>query len=189
MKKAVILTILGLGTATNAFAQGHILVSNYVNPPYAQVYCCDLPMYGAKANKAVTAAAGLTFQLFYGAGVQTSYDALTPGVTFQITDIPFDPGMGHGPGGYFINVHQEFPDWQPGDVYTLGYRVINLWSACPGRSALWYESANIVPITQAPLDSQSIGLIVGIPEPGSFAVAALGATAWFTFGRRRRESC
>ena len=38
MKRTLVAAILGLATVGAAYGQGHLLISNYLNPPYSQVY-------------------------------------------------------------------------------------------------------------------------------------------------------
>jgi hypothetical protein len=184
MKRSIIAGILGVATAATAFGQGHIVMSNYTTAPYNQVYWGS----GPNAGQAVQASQGLTFQVFYGAGVQSSYGALTPGATFQIDNTittGYDPGAGHGPGGYYINVEQLLPTWTAGATFTFGYEVI---SGGTGQSALWQESANIVPAANSPQQSQSFGLAatpVVVPEPTTMALAGLGAASMLIFRRRK----
>ena len=135
----------------------------------------------------MTAADGFTFQVFYGKGVLTSYYSMTPGVTFTIDDTittGYNPGAGHGPGGYFINVDQILPNWVEGDTFTFGYQVITPGWYGVGVSALWQENANIEPMMNAPLPSQSVGMAIGIPEPSTFALVALGAVSLLISRRR-----
>lgn len=182
MKRSIIAGILGVATAATAFGQGHIVISNYTTAPYNQVYWAT----GPHAGQAATAADGLTLQVFYGAGVQASYAGLTPGATFQIDgtiSAGYDPGAGHGPGGYFINVEQVLPTWTAGQTFTFGYEVI---AGGQGQSALWQENANIVPAANSPQQSQSFGLAASpVPEPTTMAFAGLGAAALLIFRKRQ----
>ena len=187
MKRTLVAAIIGLSTAGAAFGQGgHILLSNYISPPYAQIYWVG----GAENGRAVTAADGLTFQVYYGAGVLTSYSQLTPGDTFQIDNTgtaSFDPGDGHGPGGYFINVDQSIPTWSPGQTWTFGYRVISINDFWIASSQLWQENVNIDSAIDPPMPSLNVpGLaIVLVPEPSVLALTGLGTVSWLIYRRRR----
>ena len=175
MKKTFVATILALTTAGAAYGQGHLLISNYQEAPYSQVVW-------SPTGPAVTAADGITFQVFYGNGVITNPSQLTPGTTFQIDNTittSVDPGAGHGPGGYFF-VDQVFP-WSPGQTETFMYEVIT-----PGffaMSALWQENTSIVSTAYPPQSSQSVGLVI-VPEPSTFVLAAFGAVSFLIYRRR-----
>jgi hypothetical protein len=181
MKRSLLTAILGVATAVTALGQGHILVSNYINVPYAQIYWAN----GAEAGQALTGTSGVQFQMFYGVGVQSSFGSLTPGLTFGIDGVvAYDPSAGHGPGGYFTGVDQILPSWAAGQTYTFGYQVIT--PGYSGASALWQEQANIVSTAFSPLNSASVGMAVSIvPEPTSLALAGLGAAALLIFRRRQ----
>jgi len=185
MKKTLVLSILGVA-ATSAFAQGLINVSNYLVPPYAQVVWGSHAPVGL-AGHAVAASAGLTFQVYYGLGVDTSYAQLTAGNTFQIDgtiSATYDPGVGYGPGGYFINNYQVVPGWNSGGTITLGYAVIT--PNYTGSSALWQESASYEPTNVSPNSSQSIGdtVSIAIPEPTTLAFLGMGALGLLALRRR-----
>lgn len=183
MKRSILAAVLGVASAVSAFAQGHVIVSNYEGAPYAQIYYSG----GPKNNQAVTTADGLTFQVFFGAAGLSSFGSLTPGVTFQIDNTDsaiYDPGAGHGPGGYFLNADQVIPSWSSGAV-TLAYTVIT--PGYTGTSALWQES-NLVPTSQAAGFSASVGMSVTpvvVPEPTTMALAGLGAASMLIFRRRK----
>jgi hypothetical protein len=173
--------MLGLAGAVSAFAQGHIVVSNYANSPYAQIIWGN----GANVGQAITSAANLTFQVFYGSGIVGSFAGLTAGSTFQIDNTittAYDPGVGAGAGGYFINVDQVFP-WSSGNE-TLAYEVTT--PGYTGQSALWVESANIALTTAPGNASQSVGLTVSaVPEPTTMLLAGLGAASLLIFRKRQ----
>ena len=184
MKRSILAAILGVSGAVSAFGQGHVLLSNYLASPYAQVYWSG----GANDNHALTAADGLTFQMYYGAGVVGSFAGLTAGGTFTIANDPsstvYDPGAGHGPGGYW-NIDQAFP-WTSGPE-TFAYTVIT--PGYTGTSALWQENSAITS-TANPANGGlgSIGLAVtptAVPEPTTMALAGLGAAAMLIFRKRQ----
>jgi len=174
--------ILGLVTVGAKAGEGQILVSNYYLAPYSQVYWG----FGPKVNQAVTAADGLTFQIYFAKGVITDPSQMTVGDTFQIDNSVInniDPQEGHGPGGYFTGAIQLLPNWTFGDTFTFMYEVITPGYA--GMSPFWQENANI--FSASPLlpvgFSQSVGLIV-VPEPTTIPLAAIGAVSFLTSRRR-----
>jgi hypothetical protein len=178
MKRTLVAAILGLATVGAAYGQGHLLISNYIAPPYNQVVWTP-------TGPAVTAADGLTFQIYFGKGVISDPYQLTPGATFHIDDTittGYDPGAGHGPGGYFLNVDQILPKWVEGDTFTFMYEVIT-----PGygaMSVLWQENARIWPTDYPPMSAATVPGLVIIPEPCTFALAALGAVSLLISRRR-----
>lgn len=133
----------------------------------------------------------LTFQVFYGKGTLTDPSALTAGQTFNLLNNPsftaYDPGAGHGPGGYFDYVDQVLPTWASGDTYTFMYEVVT--PGYSGQSALWQESANIKPYPNVAgiASAQVPGLVVTVPEPATFALFGLGSLGLLFF-RRRKEA-
>lgn len=172
MKRSLLAAIVGTGAVAASFGQGHILISNYLTPPYNQVvWSGNSSTPGQAINDS-----SLTFQIFYGAGVVTDASSLTAGVTFHLSQNPavmaFDPGAGHGPGGYFLNVVQVLPEWVPGDTYTFIYGCVTLGYEV--RSALWYESAQIQPIANPPLASAEVPGLTLTPEPTVVSIVGFG---------------
>jgi hypothetical protein len=191
MKKSILGALLGAAMAVTSYGQGHILISNYVTPPYNQVVWNSSPSSApaGQADKAV-ADFSLTFQIFYGAGTITDASALTPGVTFNLSSTGgstgYDPGAGHGPGGYFINVVQTLPNWSAGDTYTFMYGVAAGQGNYSGQSVLWQESAQINSASAGPLNAATVpGLVVSVPEPATFALFGLGSLGLLFFRRRK----
>jgi len=184
MKRSILGAMLGLAGAVSAFAQGHIIASNYASAPYNQIIWGN----GVNAGLAVQSSANLTFQMYYGTGVVGSFAGLTAGSTFQIDNTisaAYDPGAGAGPGGYFINVDQVFPTWSVGTTETLAYQVIT--PGYTGQSGLWTESAAI-DSTAFPANSTtvSVGLTVSaVPEPTTMVLAGLGAASLLIFRKRQ----
>jgi hypothetical protein len=185
MKRTVALALLGMGTATAAFAQGHLSVGNYVSPYNSQI------MWDAGTTTlsgAVTSNAGLQFQIYYGAGVVSDPGTLTAG---EVTTI--DDTKGYNGGGWYFSTIQDLPGWTAGDTYTFQLRTLD--GTTPGGpvdmnrsvSQMWTESAAITPIANpANLGTGGLGLTVFavVPEPSTFALAGLGAAALLIFRRR-----
>jgi hypothetical protein len=182
MKRTVALALLGVASVTTAFAQGHLAIGNYVSPYNSQI------TWGATTGNsgAVTAAAGLQFQVYYGAGTITDESLLTAGVTVGIDDAKTYNG-----GGWYFATVQVLPAWTAGDTYTFQLRTLDGTTpngpvdTALSRSALWQESSLIVG-TANPPNIDGLGLVVEavVPEPTTFALAGLGAAALLIFRRR-----
>jgi hypothetical protein len=188
MKKTVLGAILGLAAVT-AFGQGHVLFSNYLTPPYNQVRWDANPNLvpsAELANQAIRDFA-IEFQLYYGEGVISDPNALTPGVIFTMNNAPdfanYNPGLGHGAGGMFAAT-QVLPGWAAGETYTFMYRVIS--DGLAGESTLWQETASIGPVANPPSAmSTTPVLVIAVPEPSTFALLGLGSMAMLMFRRRQ----
>jgi hypothetical protein len=195
MKKSILgLALLAAtGMATAVYGQGHILISNYLTPPYNQVVWGSDPAQ-APAGEANMAVADFTlqFQVFYGKGTITDPTQLTAGQTFNLDNSPsstgYDPGAGHGAGGYFLNVDQVLPGWSSGDTYTFMYEVAP-GQGVSGQSALWQESSKINPYPNvaAVASAEVPGLVITqpIPEPTSLALLGLGSLGMLFLRRRK----
>jgi hypothetical protein len=184
MKRTVALALLGMATATAAFGQGHVVLSNYVSPYNSQI------TWGATTGNsgAVTSSAGLQFQVFYGAGTVVDESLLQAGLTFGIDDT-----FAYNGGGYYNNVLQVLPAWTSGETYTFQVRALDGTTpngpvdTALSRSALWTESGQIVSSALPPKTGlNGLGLVVEavVPEPTTFALAGLGAAALLIFRRR-----
>jgi hypothetical protein len=158
MKKTLAIAILGVATATTVFSQGHVLVSNYLVPPYNQIVWGP----GSPLNGTAVVDATVQLQLFYGAAGE-----LNPAAVDQVGSAPFsinpsltfDPGAGRGSGGYYDAQVLLTP---AAGNYTAVLRVIS--SGLIGESALFQVTtiSTALPAETAPV---SPGLTVVIPEP------------------------
>jgi hypothetical protein len=187
MKRTLVAAIVGMAGIATTFGQGHVLISNYTAAPYNQIVW-DSSAGAGMAGKAVNDFS-LTFQMYYGAGVVADGSTLTPGLTFHVSNDAssqaYDPGAGHGTGGYFINVDQILPNWSSGDTYTFMYEVVT--PGYVGQSALWQEKDSIVSTAFSPLNAATVpGLVVTVPEPTTLALAGLGAVGLLFFRRRSK---
>jgi hypothetical protein len=184
MKKTLVAGLLGIAAVTSAFAQGHVNISNYLTAPYNQVYWAPgIPGIG---NQAVTQTS-VQLQIWYGAGVVVDASSLLPGVIFAVDPgFVFNPSAGHGPGGYYGAQTQVTPST---GQYTFQLRASGTGpagdvDAAASRSGLW-QSTTISTALPAPTDPVSIGLVVFVPEPSTFALAGLGSAALLIFRRRK----
>jgi hypothetical protein len=180
MKKVLVAAILGLATVTSVMAQGHVNISNYLTAPYNQVFWgSGTPLQGQALMDA-----SIQLQIWYGAGVVTDASTLIPGITFAVNPtLGFNPGAGHGPGGYYGAQTQVVPT---AVNYTSQIRASGTTAFGPatGASVLW-QSTTISTALPAPTDPNSIGFVVNVPEPSSFALAGLGSAVLLIFRRRK----
>jgi len=186
MKKALVLAILGVAAVATTYGQGHVNVWNYGVSPYNQVFWA--PGTASVGNQAVTQGT-VQLQIWYGAGVVTDESTLLPGVIFGINSgTLFNPGSGHGAGGYYDPQTQVVPTV---GTYTFQIRASG---TAPGglqidgvssRSVLWQPVGIVSTGLPANLDTSSIGLMVSVPEPSTFALAGLGSAALLIFRRRK----
>jgi hypothetical protein len=181
MKKKLLSAILGLSVVPGAFGQGHILLNNYTVPPYNQVYWH--PSTPAVGNQAVRADQGVTLTIWYGEGIITDPSLLIQGPDFGILEYGgselYDPGAGHGPGGYYLAYGFMLNTWQPGDTFTFqirasGLTTVGVVDPLLSRSVLWQENAAIRHYSlPAETTTLSVGLAVVVPEPTSLALAGV----------------
>lgn len=178
MKKALVSTILGIVTTVSVLAQGHVNVSNYLTAPYNPV------VWGAgsaQAGQRMLNNTTVQLQLWYGAGVLTDASALVLGETFTI-----NPGLTFEGGGYYNAITQVVPTV---GTYTFQLRAIGTtpWGnvdTVASRSALWQPTGIGSTALPAATDNHSIGLVVVVPEPSTFALFGLGSAALMLFRRR-----
>jgi hypothetical protein len=189
MKKVLVSTILGLVTAASVYAQGHVNISNYLVSPYNQVvWAAGTPTVG---NAAVNSSA-ILLQIWYGAGVVTDESSLLPGITFSLDTTgaskDYVPSGGtHGAGGYYLAQTQVLPTT---GTYTFqirasGNTAFGNIDTLSSRSILWQPTGIGSTALPASLDNNSIGLVVSVPEPSTFALAGLGSAALLIFRRRK----
>jgi hypothetical protein len=200
MKRKLLSAILGLAVAPVVFGQGHILISNYVVSPYNQVHWN--PTMPGVGNAAVRADQGIVLTLWYGEGVITDPTLLIQGPSFGILSAGgselYDPGAGHGPGGYYLVPEQVLATWQPGDTFTFQIRASGTTAfgqiGSGSRSVMWQENSAI---NNASLPANpgtfSAGLMIVdeiIPEPSSLTLAgaALGSLIMFRKARRSNSN-
>lgn len=189
MKKTLVAAIIGLAGAVTTFGQGHVLVSNYVVPPYNQVYW-------AESGQAATGAQGVTLTIYYGLGVISDPSLLTGvGPSFGILTSggseAYDPGAGHGAGGYYLVPDFGITGWTAGttvsfQIVASGNSTFGQINSALSRSVIWQENAAIAPVANpANNNTFSAGLAIIVPEPTTFALAGLGAAGMLIFRRRR----
>jgi len=180
MKKILVAAILGTVAATSALAQGHINLNPYNISPYNQVFWSS----GAQAPNAVHSGDGVTLQFFYALGTVVDPLAVTSAATgvFNVNNIAYNPGLGHGGGGYFDIQDLVFGTWSSGTVTVK----LQAGGTAQG-STLWQISSGIVS-TAVPANAATFfpGLgVIPVPEPSTFALSGLGAAAMLIFRRRK----
>src|SRR6516164_7465562 len=154
MKRNVLLSVLGVMAATNAFGQGSIVFDNVGQGTYNQVCWYN--------GVAVTTAFPL--QLYYQEGTGfTDLSQLIPGVTGAVDPANLLVGL-KGPGGWFNGARQVLPTWQPGDVFTFCLTALGDPTT---RSAFWTESSAIH-ATTAPQSGFLNFPVINVPEPSAF---------------------
>jgi hypothetical protein len=193
VKRKLLSAILGLAVVPAAFGQGHVLISNYMVSPYNQVFWT--PVIPSVGNQAVRADQGVVLTLWYGEGVITDPNLLIQGPSFGILasggSEVYDPGVGHGPGGYYLAPEVVLATWQPGDTFTFQIRATGSTAFGPlnpvyDRSAMWQENAAINSASlPANVCTFSAGLQITAPEPSSFALTGV-AFGSFLIVRRSR---
>lgn len=184
MKRALVAGIIGVAVATNALAQGHVNISNYLVPPYNQVYYLGGPQDGQAAN-----APTITLTVWYAIGAGVAENLLVnQGISFGVDQTLTGPGA-RGNGGWYGAQTQA--GLTPGQDYTFQVRASG---SAPGgtvdtllsRSATWTEpGANIVS-TGLPANTASFspGVPIIVPEPSSLALGGLASLALLAFRRR-----
>jgi len=183
MKKILVATILGLSAGVTAFGQGQIAIANYLAAPYNQVYFVGTGQ--AVRNTSVQV------QVWFAEGTIVDQSLLQQGITLNMatsgSSFTFDPGAGHGAGGYFIGDIQTLPTWNSGDVFTFQLRAVGTGvDTVSSRSVLWQLSSDLAS-SSLPANTASVvpGLGVVVPEPTTFALAGLGSAALLIFRRRK----
>jgi len=136
----------------------------------------------ARAGLGVLNSEGVTLSIWYAAGTVADASALVLGTT-----LPWDSvNQANGFPGYYSFTEVQVPTV---GTYTFQIRATgNGIDTVASRSALWQETGvNAItdPPTPATQSSQSIGLVVSVPEPSTFALAGLGSAALVIFRRRK----
>jgi hypothetical protein len=192
MKRNLLLSIFGVVLAPSfSHGAGYIYISNYGAPPYSQVlWNPSTPNVG---NLAVNDP-NVQIQVWYGEGIISDPNLLTPGITEVISPLlDYDPGLGHGAGGYmwmsdrFQNPVQALPDWNPGDYYTFQLRAtgVSALGAVTGSSVLWQERGAITLTASSRFSDTVPQLVISlVPEPSMFALAGVGTGLLLVFRRR-----
>jgi hypothetical protein len=192
MKRSLVITILGLSavaaTTATSFGQGGIDIGSYRGTFNETVWG---PGQGPRAGQAVLAAEGVQLQLWYGEGAGLTDAQLT-------LNVPLNWNSGSesaGYGGYYGPIVAVLPGWSTGETWSFQVRALGVspYGAIDpqaSRSVIWTENANINDIGGNPpgtpgFSQNSIGFMVFVPEPSTFALAGLGALAALMNFRRR----
>ena len=184
MKKTVALAILGLGVVgiNSAVAQGHVSIWNYGVAPYNQiVWDASTPGVGGQAVN--DTAVNISVWIAPGVGADPATLVPSEGPSFTVNPgITYDPGAGAGGGGYY----DGYVILTPGEGdYTaqLRFSGTSALGDVFGASQPFEVTAGSrsLPVVDSGL---SIGGVVVVPEPTTFALAGLGAAALLIFRRR-----
>jgi len=186
MKKTLVAAALGLVGVVTTYGQGHVLISNYAVPPYNQVYWTST---GLAANNSQ----GVTLTIFYGLGTIVDPALLTGvGPSFGILTSGgsevYDPGAGHGVGGYYLVPDFAINGWTAGTA--VSFQIVASGAginSALSRSPVWTEAGSVIAPVANPANTGtfSAGLGIVVPEPTTFALAGLGAAGMLIFRRRR----
>jgi len=188
MKKSLVGGLIAIALAPTAFGQGHVIVSNYLFPPYAQVYWHEsTPSVGGQAVRS----GAVQLSLWYGLGNIADENALTLGQSFTVDltgdSAAYDPVAGHGAGGFY-NIIGLVPGWSSGPVTfqirASGDTPFGQINSAASRSALWTEAGVGGQASPAPNGTFGAGLAVVVPEPTTFALLGVGAAALALVRRR-----
>jgi hypothetical protein len=184
MKRALVAGILGIAVATNALAQGHVNISNYLVPPYNQVYYVGGALDGQAAN-----APTITLTVWYALGAGVAENLLVnQGISFPL-DATLQGAGTRGNGGWYGAQTQA--GLTPGQDYTFQVRATGTAQGgtidpLASRSATWTEPGVNIVSTANPANTASFspGVPIIIPEPSSLALGGLASLALLAFRRR-----
>lgn len=183
MKKSVIITVLGIAlAASSALAQGNIEIGNYQGAYNPVVWGSGGGI--ARAGLPVLSTEGVTLNVWYAAGSVADASLLVQGPV-----LPWDlVNQGNGYPGYYSFTTIPLPS---AGTFTFQIRASGNSAFGPvdtgsSRSVLFQDVANAItdPPTPPNRGTGSIGLIVAVPEPSTFALIGLGL-AGLLISRRR----
>lgn len=165
MKRVVGVALGLLACCSNLSAAGHLHFSNYNSPPYNQVvWDASVPVVGGFAVNNTS----VQLQMWYGEGVISDENLLTPGETFTVhlalnaNPYPFSGPIDYGPGGFFGPVVQVLPTYDISETFTFQLRAsgntpYGIVNESYSRSALWQETTSITYLPPSPPPTASRG--------------------------------
>ena len=178
MKRILCLGILGIAAtiSANSYGQGGIVIGNYQGAYNPVVW-----IGGPRAGLGVRSTEGVQLTLHFG-----------PGATL-VNSMPLNWDLvneANGYPGFYSLTMVTLNGWTPGQTWSFQITATENGNYYGAASVVWTENANIKDIGGIPpgppgMSTQSIGFIMAIPEPTTFAIAALGF-AGLIFSRRRK---
>lgn len=211
MKKQILLTVLGFASAAAAYGQGQVFFANYnfgagLDSPI-RYNANPLLVPAGKAGLLVGSTFNVELQYSVAASVSGPTDASWVSVPSSITAIGFGPvadgAVGQNAGDFYFGA-VTLPAVTAGNAGAVFFQILAWQTAGPtggasydlaqvhGRSGI-FQSTAIKPVATGlspAADFTGYGLQpwtvqFDVPEPGTLALAGLGAAGLLLFRRRK----